>query len=518
MTLIHFWSIISIILCVFCFRQMNGNKNATVSTKSFYIVFGLAFLLRLLLAYTNQGFGVDINCFAYWGNRMCETGPGGFYSDEVFTDYPVGFLYYLFFVGKIVQWFSIPYLSGAHVLLIKLPAILCDILCAALLAGELSEDMGKRNSLFLSVLYLFQPVVILNSAIWGQVDSLLALCVVYMCICLMKQKLSRAYFIFILGVLIKPQMVMFTPVLLVGILDHVFLNQFRLEKLFSNLFSGIIAIGAGILLCAPFGLRTVITQYCETLGEYPYASVNAYNFWAMLGKNWISQEDKFILFSCKTYGYLVIILIVVFCFLISHYYSKHSKQEQYKYPFLASFIIITMFLFSVRMHERYLFSAISLLLLTWPAADTKRLKICFTGFAVLHFYNTAHIMYFYPEGYDSKSLFVIAISFLMVLTGIYFYDLLYCECIGKVRRVKLALYEKAAYRDEVSGFECTMPKEKAYKIQAGAGLTKKDMIMIVLITFLYSCFALYDLGDRVAPENGYVLHSVETGGRSDLVF
>ena len=65
-----------------------------------------------------------------------------------------------------------------------------------------------------------------------------------------------------------------------------------------------------LLLCAPFGLTAAISQYTSTLGSYEYAAINAYNFWGLLGMNWVDQNTIFLFLPCKTWGTIVILLIV----------------------------------------------------------------------------------------------------------------------------------------------------------------------------------------------------------------
>lgn len=57
-------------------------------------------------------------------------------------------------------------------------------------------------------------------------DSVHTLVVILMCLFLMDGKMLPAYAIYGIGVLLKPQTLIFTPVLLVGILDHVFCRIF----------------------------------------------------------------------------------------------------------------------------------------------------------------------------------------------------------------------------------------------------------------------------------------------------
>ena len=101
-----------------------------------------------------------------------------------------------------------------------------------------------------------------------------------------------------------------------------------------------------VILAAPFGIDKVFTQYVDTMGSYPHASVNAYNLWAMLGKNWYGQDDIFIFLSFKQWGYLFIVLIV----LVSAIYCLKNKEEESKYYITGAFIVFGMFTLSARMN------------------------------------------------------------------------------------------------------------------------------------------------------------------------
>ena len=100
--MIHLFALLSLLLCGVCYTgfQNSSHFRNTGSRRSLLLlVFGGALLLRLLLAYTTHGFSNDIACFAAWADRIFTLGPGQFYSAEMFTDYPPGFMYVLYLIG-----------------------------------------------------------------------------------------------------------------------------------------------------------------------------------------------------------------------------------------------------------------------------------------------------------------------------------------------------------------------------------------------------------------------------------
>ncbi len=518
--MIHLFAILSLLLCGICyagFQNSTGSRNSGNKRSFLWLIFGGALLLRLILAYATHGFGNDIACFAAWADRIFTVGPGQFYSTETFTDYPPGFMYVLYIIGALRSLLQIPYYSDLHILLLKLPAILCDMACGFLLYREAVKRLhfSELQGGCVASAYLFLPAVVLNSSCWGQVDSVHTLVVILMCLFLMDGNMLPAYAVYGLGVLLKPQTLIFTPVLLVGILDHVILKDFSLKKFFYNLCGGLAVICGMLLLCAPFGLNAAISQYTSTLGSYEYAAVNAYNFWGLLGMNWIDQNTVFLFLPCKTWGTIVILLIVLFTFVI----AMRCRKEPSRYFCLGAFIILTMFLFSVRMHERYMYPGLALLLFCCLYKPSGSLWKCYTGFAVLHFYNTANVLYHYdPQNYDRKAPIILLVSAGMLCCLYYFYKIIWKYYVhqepvsaaaakghtGANRRSTGHTTSTAATKGPGSLLrEHFLSPLEPIPSEEKIRFTKLDLCLLLVICVLYSCFALYDLGDRKAPVTTY---------------
>ncbi len=521
--MIHFFAILSLLLCVVCYAGFQkGNERRFQSlniTRIVWFIFGAALLLRLILAYTTHGFGNDIACFAAWADRIFTVGPGAFYSAESFTDYPPGFMYVLYVIGALRSLLGIPYYSNLHILLLKLPAILCDMACGFLIFREGVKQLhfSEMQSVCVACAYLFQPVILLNSSCWGQVDSVHTLVVILMCLFLMDGKMLPAYAVYGLGVLIKPQTLIFTPVLLVGILDHVFLQDFSWRKFFYNLCGGLAVICGMFLLCVPFGLDAAIAQYTSTLGSYEYAAVNAYNFWGLWGLNWVDQNTIFLFLPCKTWGMIAIVLIVLFTFLI----AMRCRKEPSRYFCLSAFIILTMFLFSVRMHERYMYPGLALLLFCCLYKPTASLWKCYAGFAALHFYNTANVLYHYdPQNYDRRAPIILLVSAGMLCCLYFFYKIIWKYYVrGEAVPAATAIKGQTGAARSSSGKNTGLRQllwehflSPLEPIPSGERLrfTRLDLCLLLAICGLYSFFALYDLGDRKAPETTYNMTQNQT--------
>ncbi len=506
MLTIHFTAIITGIAFLLGMKHIDA-VSSFLKGKWIFILFATALLLRIIVAYNYSGFSSDTACFYGWANMAYENGLSEFYSSEAFTDYPPGFIYVLWIIGAIFSMCKIPYMSGPCLLLLKLPAILCDIVAGVLIYRLAKKDADEGRATFFTALYLLNPAIFLNSALWGQVDAVFTLCLLLMCLFLTEGKTIPAYIVFGIGVLLKPQILVFTPVLIYGIMDHVILKSFSWRKFFHNLFSGLSVIFCMILVCIPFELGQVISQYTSTLGSYPYIAVNAFNFWGLFGLNWVSQDNKLLFLTYGQWGTVIIIAIT----LLSAFFFFKNRRNPARYFTVAAFLIISMFLFSVRMHERYLFPALALLLFAYIKKPAREIYLCFTGFTVLHFYNTAYILFFYdPANYNRKAPLFLIVSLLMVLCGLLYYYTLY-----KYDVLKSPVKEISFSSAKINKATAKTPLEKDLKSKPQASekqlpFTRIDLLIILLITGIYSCFALYDLGDMKAPATAYRMQQGES--------
>ncbi len=474
---------------------------------SFAALFVAAFLARLAAAALSEGFGADTACFAAWAERLWEVGPLRFYSPDVFSDYPPGYLYVLWLLGSLRRLFGIPYYSAAHLVLLKLPSILADLACGMLLCREAARRLSGRSSFFLCAAYLFNPAVFLNSAVWGQVDALPGLAAVILCLSLVRGKMYPAYIAFGLGFLIKPQMLLLGPVLLAGTIDQILRaagsrggeKKSSFLTFVHCLFQCLTVAAGAVILCLPFGLSKVVSQLVDTVGSYPYAGVNVCNLWGLLGLNWVSQDNLFLGIPYRVIGMAAIAAAVLLTLIL----SLRNRGSREKYPFLAAFTVVSVFLFSVRMHERYLYPALTLLLLAYVYRPVPLTYLCYAGFGAMHFYNTANVLFFYdPASYDRKSPAILLVSAGMLSCGalLYFIALRHYGGRPSANQADSAAppslpRQSLPWRDKI----LAAPLPSCKKLSPGIA----DVLCMLAVTAVYSCFALYDLGDAKAPVTSY---------------
>lgn len=460
------------------------------------LLIGAAFSLRVFLStyYMEDG---DMSAFSTWGQEVLDNGILNFYSQHGATTYPPLYILVLAGIAWIRSLFGITSMSVPDIVLLKLPAILFDVIAGIFLFKLSRKKFSSGISMLLAAFYLFNPATITNSALWGQVDSLYAFFIGLTCYLVAAKKLKPAYFVFAVAFLLKTQTIIFTPVLIYGIIDQVFLEDFNWKKFWSNLLSGLGAIALIALIYFPFllGQDSAAGQFSssmsDTLGAFPYASVNADNIWTMLGMNWADQSTKVLFLSAQTWGYLAIAALVIGSFLI----SMRCKKDAAKYPMIGAFIICTMFLFSVRMHERYLFPALILLLITFILKPNRGTFLCFTLFTVFNFINTAYALFIYnPSAFHARNMIPMFNALGMLIAWI---------CLMKVikkyyhpKKTEVIESEKEISTKRIS-FQRSAPK---------VPFTRKDVLIMLIIMAVYSLVALFHLGNREAPETAFTFN------------
>ena len=273
---------------------------------------GAALLLRVVIALCVTGYQVDVGCFSSWGYSMLEKGPAGFYGlngdfmlhneqGANFCDYPPAYLYvmafnegvYSLFGGAVSQAF-------AH----KLIPILCDLL-GAMLVARIAQEKGlsRRQSAMMALMLALNPAIILNSAAWCQVDSVLSFCLMLVAYLAIRGKWAAVLPVYVLSILIKPQALMMGFLGLAAIVMELVRQRPRRDPAKGKLIFPRIwrDMGVGLLLSLVLALVIILpfspnqsspmwlfSLYGETLSSYPYATVNTANLYYLSGGNWDS--------------------------------------------------------------------------------------------------------------------------------------------------------------------------------------------------------------------------------------
>lgn len=505
MTLVNILTVLYLVLVVVCYIVFiqNSGTQETMGVKkkinwlNLGILLMLGLIVRYILACIDSGYESDMNCFSYWADMVYRDGIGNFYTAEVFTDYPPGYMYVLWVIGAIRS--MIPSLADSTIL-VKMPAMICDLITAGLVYKIAHKRFNEISSVLFAGFYLFNPVVLIDSAMWGQVDSVFTMLVAIVAYLAAERKLIPSYFVFAIAVLVKPQALILTPILLCAILDQVFFHDFKWKRFWTELGMGLLAIAMMVLLAVPFGVKEVWAQYLKTMGEeYPKATVNAYNLWAMFGLNWHEQTEVGLGLQYSTWGAIFIVLIVAACLVFC--YLSRKKQNGEKYFFYGAFVGLGFFTLSVRVHERYMFPVLILLLLAYLYKPRKNILYAFLLLTLVATNNVWHAFKFYDvANFDWEAVFprVVGLCEVCVFAFVAYLGVRY-YIIERNEEKSVANGKKL--ENIVPSFLLNPSKEpKIFASDKKLKFTKQDWIAVLAITIIYGVIALSNLGNMNSPE------------------
>lgn len=497
----------------------------------FVAILGAALLLRLIFSVSYRGFSVDVTDFALWGKKMATYGLGGFYEADYFCDYPPVYMLVLGLLHKIGEIFGLTLSEGGGLILLKLPAILCD-LAGALLIYRLADKHLDRNWAYvLGTFYAFNPAAILDSALWGQVDRVLVLLLMATFVLLDEDRYGVALAVFFLALYTKPQAVLFGPVMLFATVCE-FLRigaDFREKRIkegkcrllwgFGSFFGGVGVFLLFSLIMAngqPFGW--LLDKYMNTLGSYQYAAVNVFNFMALIGGQWTPADNaSFLGLSFGTLGTILTVLVLAYgaLLMILHLRRTKGKVETASLWLYAALTMIGVVVFSTRSHERYLFPSIAFLLVAFIRTKDKRILWGSVASSILSFLNAAVVLYLYEETgrYMEKndfllitgSLFTVLLFVLVAVTawdhatGRYRTDAAPLPAVRVSKESTKATAQKNGDKTSVvSGSKLDqLLSQRSFSLPK---VSWKDLVICLAITASYAVMALSNLGDTSAPQ------------------
>lgn len=379
------------------------------------LVLLFVFFLRLLLAFL-PSFTIDMNAWMAWAARLSSVGPWLFYTDEVWTNYTPGFLYWLWFLGEN---------NIVTELAIKLPTIVAEVLTGVLIWTIVKKK--SRKLAFLAIfLYSFSLPAIFLGSVWGQIDGLLAF-LLFLSAFLMieRKKLLLSWAVFAFAFLVKPQAVVFLPTL-----TAVSWSSSRGETLKGTFFALLVLV----FLSLPFFPNDPLFGFFKMISQmgsdYPYTSVFAFNLWSIYPGFWISDNQS--IFSVP-YFYLGAVLLVIFISLIVLLGLKRAKSNPSFWYLIFGLSYYAFFLFPTRIHERYLFPAFAFLLVyAFLSRKIKSLLLVYLGLSVVYFLNLYYPYAYYNDNVLKSPWLTAAIEsnvkiiavLLLSFFGVYFWQLL----------------------------------------------------------------------------------------------
>ncbi len=434
--------ILSALLISFAETGSIGGSQRSIK-KVFILVLGVSFIARLIMGLLCPSQMNDMSCWLSWGGQA-SADLFNMYAGDGFLDYPPLYMYVLAPIGGLANLLWPVWDHRISMCILKLPSIFADIVTAIMLYKLAKKHLGSKWALTIGTFYLANPAVWINSAAWGQVDSFFTMLIVAMLLFIDSKKWWASGIAFALSVLMKPHGIIFTPaigmVLLIEIFNKVdyesvkkqkkdklklFLKQLDFKPILTAVGSG---VGAAIILLLPFYIRTNFSEplwifklYFGTIDSYPYVTLNAFNFWALLGYNTVPMKNMFGPLSFAEWGTLGIAFAIVLAVIFSTMGSRKKIIAKESVGAIVSLIlIVTVFTFAHKMHERYMFAAIALALVSFILTKDRWFMYLASVFTVAIFANTYMIYniyveykWFYP---DPEDIMITLISAFEVLS------------------------------------------------------------------------------------------------------
>ncbi|HET9498534.1 MAG TPA: phospholipid carrier-dependent glycosyltransferase, partial [Candidatus Limnocylindria bacterium] len=377
-------------------------------------------VLRLVVAYVllpQSGLRNDMASFSSWAVRMATVGPGGFYETAVFADYPPAYMYVLWVLGEIAEFFE-PIVGISPIRpLVKVPGMVADLGVAwliYLIAVRFMGDQpplrwlgsGARIGLIGAAVYLFNPGTVFNSAVWGQMDAVGAFVLLAGLYALGRGWTEAAGAAAVLALLIKFQFGWLIPiVLVVGLKRHLF-GRSSDPALASRpdpvriLSSLAVSFGTMVLILFPFGMRIlptgdpttgIIDKFLAATQTYKGLSINALNWWRNPFTGiWDVQQwgsDQAVAFTIGSLSVtMAMVGVALFALAAILALVAVARRDDMTGLLLGALTMaVAFFGLPTRVHERYLFPALAL---AAPLVGTAaRWAVAYVGLSALFFLN-----------------------------------------------------------------------------------------------------------------------------------
>lgn len=512
---------------------------------------GIAALLRVLIALNVDGYQVDVNCFTAWGNTMASIGPGRFYQSN-WCDYTPGYIYIMGLKG----WLS-NLLRGvvSSAFVHKILPMCCDLIAAALIHHlAIEKEYSRRQAGMLALLIAYNPAMILNSAAWCQIDSVLCVGLMLVAYFAIHRKWRIVLPLYVLCILVKPQALMLgflgLSALIMEWLQGAQKKEFYKDMGLGLLFSAVLAL----LIILPFcpnqeSFTWLFELYGKTLASYPYATVNTANLFYLAGANWSAIENtasfSVLLFFCIAsflwavytffqqwkrmrlwylepllmFGYAIayLVLMLTGCtwlvlgvltmsmafVIVLPMYIRAGKLDNL--PLCGAVIFLLLYVFGIKMHERYLFPALFLLGMAYAIRRDRRILVLLIGSSCVLFINEGVILdnsirLGSSMGHLNADNVALANLLSLLNIALTVMGVWVCRrvCIGNAPvKLKETVAEPIV---PVRSYSRTPSTPLTFRSNAKLLLNRKDALLMSVVTIVYSVVTLTTLGSMKAPQ------------------
>lgn len=376
----------------------------------------------------------------------------------------------------------ISYLPIQPIYAYKILSVIFDFILAGAAAGLVYKISDKKNAAIFTYFCVYlSPLVILNSAAWGQCDSmytafiLLALLFMYCDHSIISCCLMGVAFAF------KLQAIFVVP-----FYGFCYLKR-KNFKLWHALFTPITFFAIGSLNIL-FGrkISDLLAIYVGQTSEYPQMYLNYPSFWVLFKDDYAHLHIPAI----------VITLVILFVFLF-YVLKKKIEPTGKNYIWVAFLFTYACVLFLPAMHERYgyIYEVLAILL---TILERKHLIALLSLLAIdLRIYQA----YLYGLTYNAK-------IFACINIGLFLYYLVIFVCKEMPKKEKVS--------NKQNGTFLSWLHRDTSEAAEGFLVEKQDWIRIGIVTLAFFVLGLIGLGSHKAPKTE-VCYGTESENGSDVV-
>jgi dolichyl-phosphate-mannose-protein mannosyltransferase len=470
-------------------RKREGERENKWTVRLLLLV---CFAISAALSFTYTGHSTDIHNFSAWAQQLGNVGIPDFYTSGIWADYPPGYMYILYLCGLLGRLFGVAPGHALFTFIIKLPALLADIGCAYVVYRMARPRFGQRVSLWLCALFALNPMTLLDSAIWGQMDSVLTLALIGALLLYLRGQKPACAALLVLGMLLKPQMLVFFPLIFVAYMwDILKAPKEGLRSLGLSLLAGFATLVAVVL---PFskgqGALWIVDLYLSAANLYRYATVNAFNLYALLGMNW-ARDDAQVAFGLSA-AQVGVLGIVAACALVGVLYVR-AKNKRALFA-LCGLVMWGVFAFSHSMHERYLYPSILLFMLAYADTADRRYLHCAVLATATTFLNAGVVLW-------NASSLLIGTPFTVVFISVLNLAGFAYACYAQLRSGAPLRIDKPTAQERGDRPPGDTPLTLSRAQREGERMLRLDYLLMGGITLCYAAVALARLGSTQVPES-----------------
>ncbi len=471
-----------------------------------FVLLTAAFLVRVAF-FGNQGYAaVDTTDFMLWFQHAVDVGPHLFYANNYWCDYPPFNIFFFWIFGNFANSLHL-FGSTMFTYIMKLPANFFDMATAALIFFFVRKRVNLKVSLLATAIYAFNPAVVFDAAVWGQFDAIYAFLLVSSLLLVFRGKPKWAVVAFMLGVLTKPQSIALAPLFF-----FIVWRKSDWKNFAASILVAAVTVFAVILPYQwpnsnPVTFLTSI--YFGAYSTYGYTTVNAFNFWGF-GGMWVPDTQATFLLGWAMFA-------VAVAFVLYYVHKRIDIDDKELIVLLGAFVsFFAFFMLPTRIHERYLFPALAILVLMVPFL--KRARPLYLVLTATCFVNQAYVLSFLNASafIQAGDPVVLAVSLINSVSFLYVIVLMIRDLrIKGQAQPGLALAasastgesemtvetpsEKPQITPAPQSSEHQPPTRTRVQKRLRLGLNRRDLFSIVLLCVVFLALATYNLGLTQSP-------------------